>query len=600
MSSRLDEILGEYITPEGQYNVNKEVQEKLDAEEEAFRAVKKSAAREVLARSKGKKLPPPSAHTMAKDAMRRILHNKARGRIASGGNVNVRDDGWGGWTDFQDVTISVPSIMEPLWRPTFSEQLLTAWGILEHELGHQHYTVPFGQYVSNATYFRTWNLLEDQHMENQVVGNNGMLRGPIMSMIHNVFLTGSEGYWWLFFAGRKYLPDTIRRMAYDKFVAKIDSSGAFHAAGTQLADEWLDIVNQYITAIDLDHRADAIHNAWVYLNCLGFTPPDEGPSVHSPGENVKSSDTTVEVVPQAPADKPAEPEKSEGEGGDEGDQEGEGGDELSKAMKDAIANERTAGGGVLDKVVDDMMGKGKGVNKGTGANAPKPTTQYGYVSMSKVARMADTIEEGLREFTTKALPRMQRRQETGAIDVAAYRTHRPGELDYRRHMVGLDNEGLSTHITLLLDNSGSMGDDMRGLAEASAAIDIAATKLGITVNGVLWGTGFCEYDTTQHTNVYDCPGATQPRPALEALDDTDLNGAKHHLVMILTDGAWTADNNDLGIYHREGRTIIMVQLKGRKDRQQFGMDGAVYINKAEELAYALYNELGSLLAEAYA
>jgi len=304
------------------------------------------------------------------------------------------------WTDFSRIFLSYPRNMVPSrdsHRSAIVDTIIDIRGLMQHEMGHLRFTVPFKTLVDHdaessqpripgmylfGTVKNVWNMLEDQRMETLVVRDVPHIRDYFTKMIYRHIINtqhSTNPYWpWLLVAGRQYLPRDMRQSCRDMF------SDALPHIDSQ---EWFDIVARYKTATTYDTMIDAILEATAWysqINNDSFEHPTEhrDPPTNYGGQKQESDesaggDPSDACEPEQDDTKGRNPSSDDtgddtdsGTGDDIGDDTGSGnGDEQSDDTDDSTGGD---GSGQADgKSPDDSPdsgGKSAGEGDGTTTN----------------------------------------------------------------------------------------------------------------------------------------------------------------------------------------------------------------------------------------
>lgn len=218
------------------------------------------------------------------------------------------------------------------------------------------------------------------------------------------------------------------------------------------------------------------------------------------------------------------------------------------------------------------------------------------VAINKSVALADEIERSFKLSTMDRQPAWVEQQRRGIVNVLRYQTRRPGETEVFRAWTDDEQPGYDLAVSLLLDYSGSMDDHMVSLAQSAFAVKLACQRLEIPCTVTLWDTeAMVLWDANEVAEgmpVIKEDGGTDPTRALQDLDNQRFDRAKH-IVLIMTDGEWSADWNGkrtLAAYKDGGRQIYGFGLGGRHLREGLiakGCDNAWAINDLMEIPQRL-------------
>ena len=193
--------------------------------------------------------------------------------------------------------------------------------------------------------------------------------------------------------------------------------------------------------------------------------------------------------------------------------------------------------------------------------------------------LAQDIERAFQESTVEKAPGWAEGQRRGFVNVLRYETRRPGDVEFFRAWTDTDAPGRNIAVSVLLDYSGSMGGATKELAQVGYACKAACQSLDIPCTVTLWDTNavvlFDAAERAEELPVVVANGGTDPSIALADLDkqrfDKDV-----HLVLIMTDGAWSGSSAQGG---------FLASYKGDAAGRYFiGLGFSTYDGSAESIA----------------
>jgi hypothetical protein len=178
-------------------------------------------------------------------------------------------------------------------------------------------------------------------------------------------------------------------------------------------------------------------------------------------------------------------------------------------------------------------------------------------------RLVAEFETALEIANAYNKPTWRRHQDHGAVDAMAYRTRRPGDVDFRRRRAGDGSKGFDVAISLLLDVSGSMcGAPIQTLSIAQYAIKQACWNVGIPCTVTAYSSKAAlvsdSKDAPEPVNLA-AGGGTNPVGALRVAPDQRENKSDH-LVLILTDGDCEAGRTEVETLQGEGSYVLGVAV----------------------------------------
>lgn len=590
------------------------------------------------------------------------------------------------YTDFKRIVIKWPKASVPnrLNRKATADCIAQIKGVMQHEMGHIRFTVPWNQVLSvvgeNTTphpaglLHKCWNMLEDQRMESLVVETVPRIANYFGTMVANVVLANTNmEQSWLMLAGRAYLPNKVLRQSYIMFDEFCEQQGITDGALT-----WFNLVQDYRAAATEKALHDAVVAAYEFIQDVRATMPEAMDSHDSMDESendladsARGKGNITDMFDEKPKKSNKKSKKSDDPGsggdsteeqgdgqGDQGDDQGDGdegegsgsgkgdeeadssdgssgeGDEGGSDEADSPGQSNTGDGSettheeefkeALDEAlnefdqgiqrdsdINDIMRDAQTRGDATGlpeypneAEAMSPDLQ------ERAKLTARGIENALNSFVTDAAPQWHVRQDTGVIDALAYRTKQVGATDYRRLLHDDGNIGLDVHVSMLCDVSGSMGwgyggasSPITALSESLYATALACQNLGIGSTFTLWSSGNQNYrvwaDGQPTPTLWPCMGGTDPLTALDDLDGHNPEGAKKHLVIIFTDGAWAGGFPSLRQWDAPDRHIVLVRYGSYEGEVQkdMGAHSHIHINDVSALPKHLTDSLMDVLAQ---
>lgn len=521
------------------------------------------------------------------------------------------------FTDFENIYVRYPSesLPDPDNADASRRFAVEMRGIFQHEIGHLRFTLPYPEFLqaldepmretlskySKSQY--AWNILEDQRMETLVVESVPRIASYFETMVaEHIIMPGGSPYSsplasdkqlsnaWLLVSNRMYLKPEVRKTAKAMFVAN----------GYD-ADEWFGIVEDYKTATSYEAMAIAVLDAAKFITTMS----SDGIPYPTTDHESQVSDGKREGTPEPPTpcepstDDTSEPEKTEADGNADGDESEDNVDadashtgsstdvedvekesptttpyskedvptprDLRDALDELIADnlkEQYNHKEIIDTLADarERTASGKGLPE-----APQTGKPMSFDQEDMAHRIAIGMENALNDFVTASQPAWLKHQDRGIIDPLAFRTKEVGSLDYHRRLEGDFSSGVDLHLSMLCDVSGSMqGKEIEQLSIGMYATALACNRIGIKTTFVLWSgdtnTGKVWMDGNPTPVIWNADGGTDPRAALNDLDNHNEEDAANHLVLIFTDGAWDCNDTPLSNWSAPGRYIILSRL----------------------------------------
>lgn len=534
-------------------------------------------------------------------------------------------------------------------------------GVMQHEMGHLRFTMSWKTIVDWVKEHGTldpnhdghakmlhkcWNMLEDQRMECLVVEVANRIAKYFGTMVANVVFGGNSDMAtsWLMLAGRDYLPKHVRRQSFLLFDDYCNGQGIVDGGTT-----WWNLVQDYKAAASEQAIYDATVAAYEFILEVRATLPntvdDMDPMANKenegqdPAKTARQRGNALDIFDDTK--KPGQPGKPgeqsmPGDGDDEpgakgegkpqpGDKPGERGHEPGHGNGPIIPTVEDFKETLMDYVDESMRGMrmdgdvrqmaGDAGNYVDTDGLPVYPDEGAEMDERRVERATATareMEQALASFVTESEPTWEQFQDIGMIDPLTYRTKDVGDADYRLYFTDEGEDGLDIHVSMLSDVSGSMYSNQYGskpdqdspiiaLSESMYSCALACKDMGIGSTMTLWSSGDQNYriwpDGNPTPTLWPTMGGTDPNFALDDLDSHNPEGAKHHLVIIFTDGAWSSSFPSLQRWGAENRTIILVRY-GSYDgaiQKDMGADRHIYINDVRQLPGELTNALLDVL-----
>jgi len=249
----------------------------LRRQRENYKQESMAKAREELSRRQQVQSTPP----FVKSIMASVADNQTAFMRSMGLRQFITaESGWyyndlRAWTDFRRIFVHYPTSGMPDGsnRLDTLDTIADLRGIIQHEIGHIRFTVPFPELIEKAgvaeyveasgkkAFHTAWNILEDQRMETLVVNAVPRIASYFTKMIYKHIVTGDMDHAWLLLAGRTYLPDDLRIKAHQHFDLNHPSHGV-----TPFSKRWYDIVKRYKQATTAGDMWDEVVQAKLFLD----------------------------------------------------------------------------------------------------------------------------------------------------------------------------------------------------------------------------------------------------------------------------------------------------------------------------------------------
>lgn len=455
-----------------------------------------------------------------------------------------------------------------------ADNLLRLKGLLIHELSHVMYTprerTDIGKWVRSKSLWNTFNILEDNRIENLMVTN---LSGIAPWLVHTigVELLSEDPHSLLPLVwGRKYLPESVRLQAkrdwhigpdepanpdvIDELCTLIDQYIKLNLSDTKSLPELQRIIQHVDSILHRNRPADIVHRSQDSLPS----------SSHGKPATKSEQDKLLNQVDTTPPD---DTEDSSGAGDSDGDADNSddsstsdvavrgSGTSISDALSEAIATAKQA-------VLDDVKSTIQNI-RDTEQNIEAHGYQYN--TSQEVSRIDVKrnwihqvvpplpVQQASRKFASE-LSQLQAEHDPGWL-----RKTSSGRVNVKQFMVGADFDEMfdtwddgnnmvsDIECVILLDSSGSMSTQMMSDAYQSTwAVKRALDSIGASttviqfasVGVILYGADERATNTVR-TSRSAAGGDTIPLSSLKAANDIFRNSSRAiKLLMVITDGQW--------------------------------------------------------------
>lgn len=457
---------------------------------------------------------------------------------------------------------------------------------------------------------RSWNMLEDQRMESaMVVDSLNLGRYYNVIVLTHVLQGGTSPLAHLLLHGRKHVTPGVRK------AARLAMAATY---GQDVVDQASKLIDAYKGASDPHVMWDSVVKFTLLRQLLGddqnsfdghgdpspgngrpMTPgeareraresqsqeDDDGGEEADGGEG-QDSDDGAQSEGTGSAKRPQAADKANGEdheGEDDGDgEEGTGGvgDRSHGVVTDGPVGDLGASGSVNKpwdrKTVEEALQEAKEARNQDGQivrdikafnearqQGAKGTPLQRVVTTpntdSSVTHEAVALNRQLRTLMEQAraetAPSWQTQQRHGILDVKAYKTRQPGDMEFfRAYAEGGDMHLPNMAVSVLLDGSGSMYRSNAALATAAFGMKSACDVFGIPCTVTIYDTeAFLLWDADDRP--LEVPldvvpgGGTDPKECLDLLD-LQKHDKANHLVIIMTDGSWSVEwQNQYSLAH---------------------------------------------------
>ena len=464
------------------------------------------------------------------------------------------------------------------------DDLVRLHGLNFHELSHVLYTPRAGtnlaQWCMEEGFMPAFNVLEDQRIESMITvkypSTAPWLTAAVMRWVTGEPSALETGY--LFVRGRRYLPGELRGMLrstfkYRDLLADIDKI--------------VDAYRLLVFPTDYEQAKPLISRMQEILNRLGRDMPSD-PNGHSDNPwHVCDKGRPAPVKEQrALRDRMGSESKKDSESSEQGEGKGESTpiegmsgdtDQVSSTPSDTDdqGQESSAGTGTAqnnaahdkareriqemlesllnsDEVTDDIKRTRKSIETATGTAALPQSRHWDMEPLSDFVLMERRLTQTMLMLQEEAEPGWHRREDFGRLNVVRWTIERDVTEAFDRWDEGV-TDAVDIEAVILLDASGSMGpiieqasNAMWVLKRAFDAVDISTTVIAYD------GTSETLYDSQERATLSVRQpakgGGTNPLTALSQSARIFASSPRRHKLLItLTDGAWSAGYDHLGM-----------------------------------------------------
>lgn len=528
-----------------------------------------------------------------------------------------------GGTNFDSITIQFnPNFYNPDDIDSVVLFIKCLKGVIYHETGHLKFTVPMNRLMSevdfrNATavfsaeflnrpetadfigkqmrsyLLLAWNVLEDQRMETAMCSVSPVMATYFTEIVKYVVIDYEHFYMnWPWIVGRTYLPKELRQ--------RIRDAAQTHPRA-ELIDSINDCVMRYRASRDYKEMMDCVVQFAELLAAWGVEGPTN-PDTHDHYGTWANSKITPESIPV-----PDEFELENGPSysskiddtsdysGQSGTTHARGGVDPNSGSESSSATEQHATYNIADKDRKEAQDFIANTNEVCKLDIlPNRTKQNMNDTLRKKAiDVSNSMLDALEDLRSQGEPSWVFRQEEGVLDPTSYLTREPGDTDYWVGLIGDVSPGHDLAVSVIIDSSGSMEEEMEEVSVAAVGVKKACYELGIPCTVMSFDDTaemmFGATDSYEFQSI-SSKGSTHPVTALLDLDNQKLDKT-YHLVIILTDGEWS-DIKSVSPWSGPTRNIILVGFRmTRADLVDKGADNVLIIQQAEELPRLITNAL---------
>ena len=515
-------------------------------------------------------------------------------------------------TDYESIFVAMPlsDFPKDFPHPDEVKRLITVTkGLIYHEAGHILFSVPF-QHLSRSaarqgsvmpreftnTKFHhgisrfAWvqNVLEDQRMECAMVRLSPVFENHFRVTAAHMILypaisQGRAAMMWPYLCGRTYLPKNLLSPLRADALAQATSLGlkdVFH--------EIEDGVRAYKRAATDKELFDAVV-ATTEPFMKWFDDPSDMRISTVDTHRDTGCDTNRETRRSLAESASGDLDGDDGEAPPEGSDSGAPSmgvasakhlrDLVSSTAKEAVAS--SVSSSQLNEVVSELnVALGRGLARDP-SMTPMSTEQSAAAHQVK-AGMLDVLEP----LMTRVEPGWTFHQENGVLDPVSFALRTPGDTDYWSDVEDNQSSGHDIALSLVLDVSHSMREQIEELSIAAIGIRLACEHLGIPSTITTFAdSAALVVDASEPTDevVVSCQGGTHPLEALEDLRNQRY-GKGTHLVVVFTDGEWSGVPS-MALFREPGSVFLGVSLGewARATLQGRHFDAVAMIDRARDL-----------------
>lgn len=473
-------------------------------------------------------------------------------------------------------------------------------GLVYHEGGHIKWTTPFPKLVelsgrddisisSRYRLTRAWNVLEDQRMETAMCTISPVMGKYFTNIVLNVVLNLSDmGANWPWIAGRTYLPSDIRQIIRDAAEER-DQHGIVDQLTacvmgyrrSKCPKEMLNYVIQFSSLLELwgsSPRGADLHN-WEYSETFQDSPaPDSIPDVddypsekpspgvtrptkEAPADSAEDTDDNAKPDTEKPKDSPSAGTGAPASGGNVTPSVEEEDRKQEKQLTERIAEEVNKNiQNVKEDEIDDFISTVNEHSAKVVLTDPTINTMNEYET-SETTKVANSMVSVLEKLVVHVEPTWHSHMEEGVLDPTLFKLREPGDTNFWSGLDGNGNNGHDLALSVLVDSSGSMINQMNKASISAIGIRKACEMLGIPCTVTTFNDDvYMVADATEDVGYIkmSATGGTSVMNAMMALEE-QRQGKTYHLVVILTDGEWS-DVTDTRMWSSPTRSITIVGL----------------------------------------
>ena len=484
-------------------------------------------------------------------------------------------------------------------------------GLAIHELSHLVYTprsrTQFFKWVVEKGYARTFNLLEDNRIENLMVarmsGVTPWLTHTIIKELVNVDDSSQSSLLPLLW-GRKYLPKTLRMKALAEWPG--DNASAI-----------ADVLDKYIL-LNIQNKVDQETAKQLIAEMHALTAEnDKVPETMHKDESVAPDSSGADMSPtKRQIDKQLQEvaDAIDGDNSDSGDGGSDSGDDSSGGADDSdtgsLADElQAAANAAKNAVYEDVKNtvealRDAGSSTSFSEEHPskqrhviKPVQKYlmGYESVSPEMMSASKLfARELNEVRAEYDPAWVRKVDQGRLNVREFIMN--GNLDESFDLWDDGNEAVTDiECVILLDNSGSMRDMITPAYEAMWSIKRALDSVSADTTVIQFGShGDILYTADQQASTkmitarHAGGGSTNPLNSIIKAQEILSNSSRGiKMFIVITDGDWSSEVSC-------DQVIATMRVQGV-------MTGLVFLEETSEGSnwWKRYDETGARLINAH-
>lgn len=522
-------------------------------------------------------------------------------------------------TDFETITIDIPLIEDV--TVDFAADLR---GLAYHEAGHVLVSVPFMDMIDHVMplerdvpirdadekrrifiekltgmkfmrLHQSWNMLEDQRMETAMVRSSKNLGRYYNVIVLTHVLTHMRPGSYLLLHGRRHVDADVRTASRVKFTDTYGEDKTLQAEAlidaykrsNDLAEMWQQVIafaHLIEATADTGDGIDAVDGHEFSGQPLDPKEVSKRMGRGSMPAGEKGDEKNEEDKKEDEASGPGEIGDPAGKGTGTWNRE-----DIRQALQEAREERNNDG-----QIVNDIKAYNHALhNARNRLPLPRiaPSIDPDPTATTAALRLNQSLRRLMEQARAEQAPSWQSHQRRGILDVRGYVTRQPGQSDfYRNYAEGGDLRLPNMAVSVVLDGSGSMSHAIQELAIAAFGMKSACDVVGIPCTVTVYDTHahlLWDQDDTPREVPYNIAplGGTEPKRCLDMLD-LQKAGKANHLVIIMTDGAWSYEwrgRHSLAHYAAPDRDIVMFYYRCNPRPGPAGVEACSLVQRIDDL-----------------